>query len=117
MNSLSSHSAKRSVSGSISEQRSPTEDASPSTGPRPSAPVPQTSAPVRKRVMAPPPTTYVKDDRNHAKNGVTKEDKKGTMLYAFDSGAEGELSVSEGREVVLLEPDGKPCKIPTNALL
>jgi hypothetical protein len=29
------------------------------------------------------------------------------MLYAFDGTGDGELSVSEGREVTLLEEDGK----------
>lgn len=105
MTSLSSHSARPSLSGSVSGQRSPAEETPPEVGPRPSISS-KTSNTVRKnRIMAPPPTTYITDGGANAPNGGEKEEKKGKMLYAFEGSGDGELTVPEGRDVVLLEPD------------
>ncbi|KAJ4326523.1 Protein BZZ1 [Fusarium piperis] len=105
MTSLSSHSARPSLSGSVSGQRSPAEETPPETGPRPSISS-KTSNTVRKnRIMAPPPTAYITDGGASAPNGGEKEEKKGKMLYAFEGNGDGELTVPEGRDVVLLEPD------------
>jgi hypothetical protein len=57
--------------------------------------------------MAPPPTAYITDGGASAPNGGEKEEKKGKMLYAFEASGDGELTVPEGRDVVVLEPDGK----------
>jgi hypothetical protein len=40
-------------------------------------------------------------------NGGSKEEKKGKMMYSFDATGDGELSAPEGRDVILLEEDGK----------
>ena len=106
MNSLSSGyaaSAQRSMTGPIS----PAEETPPEL---PSARPPTTSAPttVRKnRVVAPPPAAYVSELPGSIPNGSSSEHQKGKMLYAFDAGADGELSVPEGRDLVILEPDSK----------
>ncbi|KAL6363178.1 hypothetical protein LRP88_02586 [Fusarium phalaenopsidis] len=105
MTSLSSHSARPSLSGSVSGQRSPAEETPPEVGPRPGISS-KTSNTVRKnRIMAPPPTAYITDGGASAPNGGDKEEKKGKMLYAFEGSGDGELTVPEGRDVVLLEPD------------
>lgn len=97
MNSLSSHSARRSVSGSALDV--PIEDEQP----RKPSPSPTPTGGRKNRVVAPPPAAYIND--GHA-NGKDAE-KKGKMLYPFEGNGDEELSVGEGREVVLIEPDGK----------
>lgn len=106
MNSLSSQSARPSISG----QQTPTTEDGP---PEPARPVVAVPAPGRKnRMMAPPPAAYVHDTGNGANGSADKDEKRGKMLYAFEANGDGELSVGEGREVILLEPDGKhqPCR-------
>ena len=62
----------------------------------------------RNRVMAPPPAAYVSELPGSSMNGGTeKDEKRGKMIYGFDASGEGELTVPEGREVTLLEEDGK----------
>jgi hypothetical protein len=106
MTSLSSHSARPSLSGSISGQLSPSEETPPDAG-RPSISSAKSSGTMRKnRIMAPPPAAYITGSGGET-NGGAKEEKKGKMLYAFEASGEGELTVQDGRDVVLLEPDGK----------
>ncbi len=110
MNSLSSGyaaSAHRSVSGS--GLRSPAEEILPD---RPTSLKPDASGPstLRKnRVVAPPPTAYISELPGSTVNGSgsTSNEQKGKMLYAYDANGEGELTVAEGKEVTILEPDGK----------
>ncbi|RGP75835.1 actin polymerization [Fusarium longipes] len=105
MNSLSSHSARPSISGSPSGQLSPTEETPPDAG-RPSISSATTSSTApKRRVMAPPPAAYIKDSGSNETNGGAKEEKKGKMLYPFEATGDGELTVQDGRDVVLLEPD------------
>lgn len=115
MNSLSSHSARRSVSGSLSGQLSPTGETAPTPvldDLRPgvsSAP----AAKARRRVIAPPPAAYIHDGAaggavNGGGGGAKEPAKKGKMLYGFEGQGEGELSVLEGRDVTVLEADGTP---------
>ncbi|KAI1040644.1 hypothetical protein LB505_006518 [Fusarium chuoi] len=59
----------------------------------------------KNRIMAPPPTAYITGSGGGETNGGAKEEKKGKMLYAFEASGEGELTVQDGRDVVLLEPD------------
>ncbi|KAG6000766.1 hypothetical protein E4U43_001508 [Claviceps pusilla] len=112
MTSLSSRSARRSVSGQatpadlhpVDESPPPVPGGKPSISPSASG---ATTTTTRKRMVAPPPIAYVSE---LAGGGVTngssdKEEKKGKMLYSFDASGDGELTVSEGREVILLEPD------------
>ncbi|KAF5558457.1 BZZ1-Myo3 5p-Bee1p-Vrp1p actin assembly complex component [Fusarium napiforme] len=104
MTSLSSHSARPSLSGSISGQLSPSEETPPDAG-RPSMSSAKSSGTMRKnRIMAPPPAAYITGSGGET-NGGAKEEKKGKMLYTFEASGEGELTVQDGRDVVLLEPD------------
>ncbi|GAW17044.1 hypothetical protein ANO14919_064940 [Xylariales sp. No.14919] len=103
MNSLSSGyaaSAHRSISGQVTNPRSP-EDATPELpGSRPAARKP--------RLVAPAPTSYISELPGSSVNGssATKtNEQKGKMLYSFEAGGDGEVSVAEGREVIILEPD------------
>ncbi|TPX13271.1 uncharacterized protein E0L32_006244 [Thyridium curvatum] len=110
MNSLSSGyaaSAHRSISGPLSpsEETLPEE---PSGGPRPTPPA--AAAGARKRIMAPPPAAYISELPGSAPNGsggsaAAAGEQKGKMLYAFEANGEGELSVPDGRDIVILEPD------------
>ncbi|EHK25698.1 uncharacterized protein TRIVIDRAFT_72791 [Trichoderma virens Gv29-8] len=108
MNSVSSQSARQSV---ISGPQTPSEDAPSEVAPKAAAPVAAakttTAAPAkRNRVVAPPPAAYISQPPAGSTNGIVeKEEKKGKMLYAFDAGGDGELSVAEGKEVVVLEAD------------
>ncbi|KAI1271695.1 hypothetical protein F5Y07DRAFT_382149 [Xylaria sp. FL0933] len=97
MNSLSSGyaaSAHRSISGQMT-------DATPELqGSRPAARKP--------RLVAPPPAAYISELPGSPANGsgVAKaNEQKGKMVYAFEAGGDGEVSVAEGQEVTILEPD------------
>ncbi|KAG5936850.1 hypothetical protein E4U53_000138 [Claviceps sorghi] len=114
MTSLSSRSARRSTSG----QATPA-DLNPVDEPAPAVPAGRPSispsasgvtTTTRKRMVAPPPAAYVRELPGGGGGGATngsgdKEEKRGKMLYSFDASGDGELTVSEGREVLLLEPD------------
>jgi hypothetical protein len=125
MHSLSSGyatSARRSVS-SVSG-RAPTDggagelSASKSTGSK-------TAPTWRNRVVAPPPAQYVSElpasERKPAESPSAPAPRRqtGKMMYAYQSNGEGELSVAEGTEVVVVEPDGKAplCKKPPSFFL
>ncbi|KJZ73868.1 hypothetical protein HIM_06761 [Hirsutella minnesotensis 3608] len=58
-----------------------------------------------KRVMAPPPSSYITDGGANGAGMRDEDRRRGKMLYAFEASGEGELSVAEGRDVVQLEPD------------
>jgi formin-binding protein 1 len=101
MNTLSSGysaTAHRSISGGMS----PTEEHPPEKRAAP--------APRRNRIVAPPPAQYIKDDGGDITPSATSSkaaEPKGKMLYAYQQNGEGEVSVSEGVEITVLEPDGK----------
>ncbi|KAI1112198.1 hypothetical protein F5Y14DRAFT_280641 [Nemania sp. NC0429] len=104
MNSLSSGyaaSAHRSISGQVANPRPAPEDTPPELpGSRPAARKP--------RLVAPPPTAYISElpgSSPHEAIVSKSNEQKGKMLYAFEAGGEGEVSVPEGREVIILEPD------------
>jgi formin-binding protein 1 len=112
MNSLSSGyaaSAQRSVSGLPPRSAgSAVEDTAsherPSSEPQ-SAPKPSTAG-RRNRVVAPPPAAYVSaPPPDPSSNGHSRA--RGRMLYHYEARDEGEISVKEGKEVTILEPDGK----------
>lgn len=98
MNSLSSHSARR-----VSGAQTPTTEDAPSEQAR-STVVPAPAA-RKNRMMAPPPAVYVNSGPANGSDSH-KDEKRGKMMYAFDAGGDGEVSVDEGKEVVLVEPDG-----------
>lgn len=132
MTSLSSGyaaSAKRSLAGPMS----PTEEAAPPDLPPPGsrppvASAPSTGPPKKNRVVAPPPAAYISElpgstPTNGASGGGGgggADQQRAKMMYAFEAGADGELSVPEGRDLVVLEPDGEALPTyhdPVNTLL
>ncbi|EPE03104.1 actin polymerization protein [Ophiostoma piceae UAMH 11346] len=115
MNSLSSGyatSAHRSISNTGARNSTAGDDngngSTSSTVAELPASTPASRAPVpaggRKRVMAPPPTAYVSELPGSTPDSAGGE-QKGKMLYAFEASGDGELTVAEGREVVIVEPD------------
>ncbi|KAL8421135.1 hypothetical protein RB596_002072 [Gaeumannomyces avenae] len=115
MNSLSSGyaaSARRSVSGARSPAPDDTPVAELPAAPTTPAPAPKPTNTLRKnRVIAPPPAAYISElpgsaAPNGSGGGAAKApEQKGKMLYSFEANDEGELSVPEGRDLVILEPD------------
>ena len=105
MNSLSSGyaaSANRSVSGA--PPKTPTEESPPTAKPNVSGP----NMLRKNRVVAPPPTAYVSELPGSAVNGsAVSNEQKGKMLYAYEANDAGEVTVGDGREVTILEQDGK----------
>lgn len=99
-------SAQRSMTGTLS----PAEDAPPEipTATRPTSTAPPAAA-KKNRVMAPPPAAYISELPGSTPNGSSPgpSEQKAKMLYTFEAGAPGELSVPEGRDLVILEPDSK----------
>ena len=65
----------------------------------------------RNRIVAPPPTNYVTELRHNGSGGgrtsatSNPSEPKGKMLYAYQTMNEGEISVEEGDEIVITEPD------------
>jgi hypothetical protein len=117
MNSLSSGyaaSAHRSVSGV--PPKTPTEEAPPAAA-KPAISGPNTLR--KNRVVAPPPAAYISELPGSAVNGsAASNEQKGKMLYAYEANDTGELTVGDGKEVTILEGDGKIAAFtffPTNA--
>ncbi|OKL63368.1 hypothetical protein UA08_01758 [Talaromyces atroroseus] len=107
MNSLSSgyaHSVHRSVSGSIASSKPSGEDpAEPSI----SAPKPSTSTTTKRhRVLAPPPSQYVSGPPPAVGLTPKTSEPKGKMLYPYQASGDGEVTVNEGQDITVLEPDG-----------
>lgn len=109
MNSLSSGyaaSANRSISRG--GPQSPAEDA-PQQPDRASKP----AATLRKnRIVAPPPAAYISElpgsnvNGSSAGSAVPASEPRGKMLYTYDASGDGEVSVADGNEVIIVEPDG-----------
>lgn len=62
----------------------------------------------KNRIMAPPPAQYVKSsDGDGGANGDSHKsnESKGKMVYPYQATGEGEISVDDGKEVAILEPD------------
>ncbi|KAK4157728.1 hypothetical protein C8A00DRAFT_11468 [Chaetomidium leptoderma] len=98
-------SSQRSMTGPLSPaDETPPEVPSATRPPIAAAP----SVAKKNRVIAPPPTAYVSELPGSSPNGsspASASELKGKMLYTFEAGAPGELSVSEGRDLAVLEPD------------
>lgn len=103
LNSLSSGyaaSAHRSVAGRAPEP-APTDNGD-------TAVKPSTTGTVRKnRIVAPPPAQYVSAPPVMDDDSSRSSEQRGKMLYAYDANGEGEISVSEGQDVSIVEADGK----------
>jgi len=111
MNSLSSGyatSAQRSVTG-LPPRSSALAAEEPVAQPKSSADPAPTSKPApakRNRVVAPPPAAYVSAPPiESTTNGASRI--RGKMIYSYEARDEGEISVKEGREITILEGDGK----------
>lgn len=103
MNTLSSGysaTANRSISGGLT----PTNEEPPAPEKKPVV-----AAPRRNRIVAPPPAQYIRGDEPDIPlpSPSKSTDQKGRMLYPYQQGSEGELTVADGRDVTILEPDGK----------
>lgn len=105
MNSLSSGyaaSANRSIAGG--PPRSPVEESAPVIA----APGTSAPAPRRNRVIAPPPVAYISElPGNTVSNGSGRSEPRGKMMYSYEANGPGELSVSEGKTITIVEPNGK----------
>lgn len=102
MNSLSSGyaaSSARSVSN-VATQPTPEVPAE-----EPPAPVAETKPPAKRthRVLAPPPTAYIAAP---PPSESKPKEPKGKMLYAYQGTGSDEVTVDDGDEVTILEPDG-----------
>lgn len=78
-----------------------------STDETPSSPDRTKPAPKgRSRLVAPPPAQYIKappvDDE-----ADSSDVKKGKMLYDYTQSGDGEITVSEGKNIIILEADGE----------
>jgi hypothetical protein len=118
MNSLSSGyaaSANRSITGTGS--KSPADETPPAVDRSAKSTSTAPTALRKNRVVAPPPTAYISELPGSAVNGAAasmsavSNEQKGKMLYAYDANGEGEITVPEGRDVTIVEPDGKPAHI------
>lgn len=110
MNSLSSGyaaSANRSVSGL------PLKPAyeEPGTDKSASQPAISKSATTRRnRIVAPPPTEYVSEataELDGVSSTSSPKEPRGKMAYPYQATGKGEVTVEEGQEVTIVEPDGK----------
>jgi len=114
MNSLSSGyaaSAYRSVSGAGA--RTPTEEQSQD---RISTFQPVVSKPntLRKnRIVAPPPAQYVSEAPPNGTSGgdagasLRSGEQRGKMAYGYQANGDGEITMEEGKEVVIIDTDGE----------
>lgn len=106
MNSLSSGYA---ASSARSISNVPTQNTPESPADDPPAPVAQTkpAAAKRNRVLAPPPTAYMTaPPPSDSGMGSKSKEPWGKMLYAYQATGSDEVSVEDGDEVVILQPDG-----------
>lgn len=111
MNSLSSGyatTATRSVSGTTRTIPEPAVTDAPSPMAATNAPVAasSTSAPRRNRIVAPPPAAYVSAPVDDA-SPPSSSRRRGRMLYPYEGRDSGEVTIAEGKEFDILEPDGK----------
>ncbi|KAL1848271.1 Protein BZZ1 [Paecilomyces lecythidis] len=97
MNSLSSGYAA-SASRSISASTTKPELSASSTSVNKPTPV------KRSRIVAPPPGQYTSPS-NDSSSALKPSEPKGRMLYQYQANDEGEISVGEGQDVVIVEPD------------
>ena len=118
MNSLSSGyaaSAQRSVSGTIPRSNTVTSNDD-NSAPQRSSTLTSSVADIsaskptpavrRNRIVAPPPVAYMtpQNDEPTSNGGGLP---RGVMLYPYEARDAGEVTVAEGKEVTIIEPDGK----------
>lgn len=76
----------------------------------------------KNRIVAPPPSSYINDlqgSKVASKNiveGEIGDERRAKMIYNYEANGEGEVSVEEGNEVVILEyDDGGWTKVRTSS--
>lgn len=102
MNTLSSGysaTAHRSISGGMS----PTAEEPPAIEKK----APAVAGARKNRMVAPPPAAYIKAEDDAPSTASGAPEVKGRMLYAYEAGGDGELTVADGQDVTVLEPDGR----------
>ncbi|EPS29672.1 hypothetical protein PDE_04622 [Penicillium oxalicum 114-2] len=108
MNSLSSGyaaSTARSMSTTNVGASASTENAPDSSPAAPPA-AKSTGAAKRNRVLAPPPTAYVSAPPSTDLSSASKSSEpRGKMIYAFQATGADEVTVQEGEDVSIVEPD------------
>jgi hypothetical protein len=73
------------------------------------APPPKLIPAGRRRIAAPPPAQYVSPPPAalDGAEGSKSNEQHGKMLYAYQANGDDEITVDEGRDIVIVEPDGK----------
>ncbi|RDW74415.1 putative actin polymerization protein Bzz1 [Aspergillus mulundensis] len=109
MNSLSSGyavSANRSLSN-VGTQESVSELPDSPASPAPTAPAATKPAVKRNRILAPPPAQYVSSPPPAELPAPTASQKepRGKMLYPYQATGADEVTVQDGEEITVLEPD------------
>ena len=69
----------------------------------------------KNRVVAPPPTSYLSEAPGDIPNGGGSShsipgrsaEPRGKMLYTYQANGEGEITVEDGSDVIIVEPDGR----------
>ena len=64
-----------------------------------------TTPTTRSRILAPPPEKYLPPE-DIPELPTEDNSPKGRMLYPYNATGEGEISLEDGKEVSILEPDG-----------
>jgi len=106
MNSLSSGYAKTATRSVSSTPRSVPELAGDSVSPfADTPPTAGSSAPRRNRIVAPPPMAYVGASTDDLSSPTGR--KRGRMIYPYEARDASEVTITEGKEFEILEPDGK----------
>lgn len=109
MNSLSSgYAASTARSASVTNVAAQATPESPAeAAPAPVADTKPATA-KRHRVLAPPPTTYVSAPPiSESTPAPRSQEPRGKMVYAFQATGADEVTVHEGDDVAIVEPDGK----------
>lgn len=113
MNSLSSGYTASANRSSAAAPMSPTDEApGPPDVPVATRPGGAAGGVKKNRLIAPPPAAFISElpgsgPLNGSSGGSGGSQQKAKMLYSFEANGEGEATVAEGREVVVLEPDSK----------
>lgn len=66
----------------------------------------------KRRILAPPPDHYVAGSNGDSSDGQPR----GKMLYPYQASGDGEITVEEGDEVTIVEPDGKSSHLALKVL-
>lgn len=78
--------------------------------PAPSSPPPKAAPAKRNRILAPPPTQYsspppINDSSSALGSSLKQSESKGKMLYSYQASGQGEITVDEGQDVIITDPD------------